>query len=61
MADLKTSFEIFTEKRNKALNKHNTFKENFENKRKYFKSELECAGEIVEKMKQKYDWCGTIP
>jgi hypothetical protein len=61
MADLSTSFKIFTEKRNKASAKFNSFRERFEKRKKSKTADLKEAGEVVEKMYENYTWRQRIP
>jgi hypothetical protein len=61
MAELETSAELFSEKRNKALAKLNSFSERFEKIKRNKTADLNEAGKIVEEMNETNNWWQTIP
>ena len=53
--------EDFTKKRTEAMTKFKSFKENFENREKKTRADLEKARKIWEKLGEKFRWWQSLP
>ena len=53
--------EDFTKKRTEAMTKFKSFKENFENREKKIRADLEKARKIWEKLGERFRWWQSLP
>jgi len=61
MTELIFSRKIFLKKKKEALNKVNSFRENFKKRETEVKADLEEAGRILKELSKKFTWWQSLP
>jgi len=61
MSKLNFAREDFTKKRTEALTKFKSLRQNFRNREKKIRADLEKAGKIWKKLGKSFRWWGSLP